>query len=192
MLNILSWKIKAKNTQLHIPLTFRSVSSYFVRHLKSFAVQFSLENINYILEIWQKKFFFFLQLQTLEGLWDLNSSWSTLWEVMTWNKIQYYRNGLLFYNSCKRWICYKIVVLLEKQSKIKQAKKKTQTLSFGSWDLSVAYSGKVWKDYLQELKDGGKIVTESLKNDNPYNIVVTKKMVRFLLLISWMDREACV
>ena len=78
MLNILSWKIKAKNTQLHIPLTFRSVSSYFVRHLKSFAVQFSLENINYILEIWQKKFFFFLQLQTLEGLWDLNSSWSTL------------------------------------------------------------------------------------------------------------------
>ena len=66
------------------------------------------------------------------------------------------------------------------------SKQKTQTLSFGSWDSSVAYSGTVWRDYLQELKDGEKIVTESLKNDNPYIIVVTKKMVRFLLLIPWM------
>ena len=39
---------------------------------------------------------------------------------------------------------------------------------------------------MQELKDGEKIVTESLKNDNPYIIAVTKKMVRFLLLIPWM------
>ena len=97
----------------------------------------------YIRNMEKKKHFW--QLQTLEGLWDLKSSWSTLWEVMTWNKIQYYRDGLLFYNSCKRWICYKSVVLLEKQSKIKQANKKTQTLSFGSWDFSVAYSGKVWR-----------------------------------------------